>query len=247
MAVLKIDKKNIEIKHFEKLLREENTYSWMNKTLAGQQRKDIRLDLIMQFVGSSQDSRNLLELGCAGGEFTRRLAKLSDRIVAVDLSYELIKMARNSIGSKNVNFVVADIDNLPFKDETFDIIVGNSILHHLELMPVLKQIRRFLNREGKLWFSEPNLFNPQVFLSLKIGFLRKRLGISPNETAFLRWRIKGLFHQGGFKDVRVSTFDFLHPCTPNRFIPLVKRIGKFLEGIPLLREISGSIMIEARK
>jgi len=51
----------------------------------------------------------------------------------------------------------------------------------------------------------------------------------------------------GFKEVVVVNYDFLFPKTPRRFVKRVQKISKYLEKIFLVNNLSGSLIIWARK
>jgi hypothetical protein len=53
--------------------------------------------------------------------------------------------------------------------------------------------------------------------------------------------------QLGFADVKITPFDWLHPATPAPCIGLVSGLGRYLERLPLIREIAGSLCIRARR
>ncbi len=95
--------------------------------------------------------KNILDLGCGTGEFSRLLAKRADRVVAVDLSPNSIFIARQkSQQYTNIDFQVADILKWKFPVDKFDAIVSIATLHHLpleELLPILKAALKF---DGKL-------------------------------------------------------------------------------------------------
>ncbi len=50
-----------------------------------------------------------------------------------------------------------------------------------------------------------------------------------------------------FKDIRIRNYDFLHPLTPDPLISLVEKISTVAEKIPILKEVSGSLVIYAKK
>jgi ubiquinone/menaquinone biosynthesis C-methylase UbiE len=168
-------------------------------------------------------------------------------LIAIDISSELIAIAKKRFSHPRVEFITADIEKLDFSDSYFDAIIGDSILHHLNLKLALPELKRVLKKGGKLFFTEPNMLNPQIFLERKVKFIGKLLQNSPNETAFYRWQIKKILEKNGFSNVRVKPFDFIHPVTPKIILGFIRSLSDILETIPLIKEISGSLMITGEK
>jgi hypothetical protein len=100
---------------------------------------------------------------------------------------------------------------------------------------------------GRLVFAEPNAINPQLILLFRVPALRARFGVSPDEMAFTRFRARSALAAAGFCDVSVEPYDFLHPSTPRPLLGAVGRISLWLERVPLVREIAGSLLTCARK
>ncbi len=98
-----------------------------------------------------------------------------------------------------------------------------------------------------MWFSEPNMMNPQIALEKNIRFIGKMLQNTPDETAFFRWSMTRMLQRVGFDDVSVTPFDFLHPIVPEPLINVTDRIGRLCERLPIVREIAGSLFIRALK
>jgi len=100
---------------------------------------------------------------------------------------------------------------------------------------------------GRFVFSEPNLRNPQVWLQKNVGWIKRLLGDSPDETAFRRGQLERTLKNHGLGEVSTTPFDWLHPWTPGAVIPLVGVLGSLLETTALIRELSGSLLIAAKK
>ena len=62
--------------------------------------------------------------------------------------------------------------------------------------------------------SAPNMLNPQIAIQKNVSWVKRKLGDSPDETAFFRWPLQRLLERTGFRDVRIDPFGFLHPKTP---------------------------------
>ncbi|MEO0343075.1 MAG: class I SAM-dependent methyltransferase [Pseudomonadota bacterium] len=100
-----------------------------------------------------------LEVGCSSGEDAVLYAASAKRFVGVDLSDEAIFVAR-SRNIENAEFHCTDAHILPFGDAEFDVVIVNSLLHHLDLDVALTEIQRVLTPKGVLVFREPLGTNP---------------------------------------------------------------------------------------
>jgi SAM-dependent methyltransferase len=93
--------------------------------------------------------RRVLEIGCGAGEFSRLLARRAARVVAVDLSPRMIRLAAaRSKLHPNVEFVAGDVMSRQFADEEFDCVATLATLHHLPFEAVLEKIRDALRPGG---------------------------------------------------------------------------------------------------
>lgn len=190
----------------------------------------------------------VLEIGCGTGEYSRGLMECGCALFSTDISFNMLNKATKKIAKQNnIHFFISDSEELAVKDNVFDAVVGNSVLHHLDVRKVLSQIFRALKKSGKVAFSEPNMLNPQIFLQKNIKFFKKISGDSLNETAFTRWYIKNIFEEAGFKNIAVKPFDFLHPYTPLSIVRIIEKLALVLEKILLVKEISGSLLITGEK
>jgi ubiquinone/menaquinone biosynthesis C-methylase UbiE len=189
----------------------------------------------------------VLELGCGAGYFTQELAHSGADVVAIDVSPELLEIARVNCCAPNVQYEIENAYALSYDDGVFDSVVGSSVLHHLEIEKALRGIYRVLKPAGTIYFTEPNMLNPQIAIQKNIPWIKRRLGDSPDETAFFRWPLRRLLEQSGYREIRIDPFDFLHPKTPTPLINRVNRFGRFLEKIPVISEFAGSLYIRAVK
>ena len=220
---------------------------WGRTGLAGRLRVERRATMIIERARIISGAK-VLEIGCGTGELTARLSSTGADIIATDLDENFLERARGQIRSSKVEFIAAAGETLEnFGAETFDVACGLSILHHLELGPALRNIYRVLKPGGRVVFSEPNMANPQILLQKNIPFLKRLAGDSPDETAFFRGQIGKILAAAGFKEVRVEPFDFLHPVVPDFAAIFFDSSGQFLEKVPLLREIAGSLFISGKK
>ena len=144
-------------------------------------------------------------------------------------------------------FEIQNAYQMSFADNSFNAVIGSSVLHHLEIGKALREIIRVLKPGGCIAFTEPNMMNPQIALQKNIPWLKRKQGDSPDETAFFRWVLKKLLTDAGFSRITIQPFDFLHPAVPQKLISAVSAVGRIAEATPLIREIAGSLHISACK
>ena len=108
--------------------------------------------------------RVVLDYGCGDGESTGQLLALGARhVYGVDLSETAVAAAR-ARGLANATFEAADAHRLPWPDQSFDVVVGRAILHHLDLQAATRELTRVLRPGGELFFVEPLYHNPLAAL-----------------------------------------------------------------------------------
>lgn len=221
----------------------EETWGWA--TPAGRVRAQRRATWIATQAGLKPGLR-VLEIGCGSGVFTEFFAATGATILAVDISEDLLALARQRGLPGSVTFVCTAFERLE-AGAPFDAVVGSSVLHHLDVDAALGRMLRLLAPGGNMAFAEPNMLNPQIFVQSHVPYLRRRMGYSPDETAFWRWQIGGQLAKAGFVDVRVVPRDWLHPSTPPSLIGAVQKTESCLERVPLVGELAGSLYLCARK
>jgi|SRR5215213_4576533 len=94
---------------------------------------------------------NALDIGCGTGEFTRLLAGQASAVLAVDLSPQMIRLARqHSANHPNIEYVLGDVMRLSLPAESYDCIVSLATLHHLPLEQALSKMKNALKPHGVL-------------------------------------------------------------------------------------------------
>lgn len=95
--------------------------------------------------------REALEIGCGAGAFSHALAARAERVLALDLSPEMIRVAQAREPRRaNVEFQLADASIWPFPSERFDCITSIATLHHLDHRALLARMRDALRPGGVL-------------------------------------------------------------------------------------------------
>lgn len=92
---------------------------------------------------------HILEIGCGTGEFSRLLAERAEKVLAVDLSPQMIRLAKErSKLYPNIDFVESDVMTYQLPDNQFDCIATLTTLHHLPMTNILKKVNEALKRGG---------------------------------------------------------------------------------------------------
>jgi 2-polyprenyl-3-methyl-5-hydroxy-6-metoxy-1,4-benzoquinol methylase len=233
-----------EVQHGRFLAQHGAGEIWNWESPAGKVRWARRVKMLSSHL---KPGMAVLELGCGTGSFTRELARSGAEIVAIDVSPELLEIANADTSAPNVQYQIQNAYALRYPEGMFDSVVGSSVLHHLEIEDAIRDIYRVLKPEGTIYFTEPNMLNPQIAIQKNIPWIKRKLGDSPEETAFFRWPLQRLLERTGYRHVRIDPFDFLHPKTPVALIDQVKAFGRFLENVPVISELAGSLYIRAIK
>lgn len=119
------------------------------------------------------DQQRVLDLGCGRGERSLMLLEHGATVDGLDISTVYIEEATASAQAAGFPqnrfcFVAGDAHALPYEDSVFDAVVGEGILHHLDLDVALGEVHRVLKPGGRALFVEPLLDNPflKLFRSL---------------------------------------------------------------------------------
>jgi 2-polyprenyl-3-methyl-5-hydroxy-6-metoxy-1,4-benzoquinol methylase len=108
----------------------------------------------------SAKCESVLEIGCGTGAFSRALARRAKHVTAIDLSSEMIRVARSrSHQFPQIDFEAADVMRREFPPETFDCIATIATLHHVPTRAVLLKLKNALRPGGVLLVLD--LYEPE--------------------------------------------------------------------------------------
>jgi len=141
-------------------------------------------------INGAKGHKTILDVGAGMGRLSLELARChANKVFSADLSVDMLKLAsRNSGSTDNLEFVNSDAHLLPFRDQSFDYVVGLDILCHLaEPKKALREFYRVLNHRGILILDSTNsnplwtLFYPRYLGKNPINWFKtmKFKGVSP--------------------------------------------------------------------
>ncbi len=206
----------------------------------------------LNILENETKTKQVLDFGCGTGNFTEKVINFDPRkIVAVDISEEAIKKAKNnpSLNRKNIEYRVENCEDLSLNSDSFDVAYGSGILHHLNLNKSLSELKRILKKDGKIVFIEPMATNPVINLYRKFTPNARTSDEHPFRLSDIEL-IKSLF-----VNVEVKYYGFLtlifflfykEPEKSNLFQILKKMDEKILNS-RYFKFLAWSVLIKAKK
>ena len=164
--------------------------------------------LIIELLGLD---KRVLDVGCATGNLAEVLAGRGCRVTGIEIDPEAARQAEKPCE----RVIVGDVENLDLGAELdeadFDVIVFGDVLEHLkDPLQTLRRFKPFLQTEGYVIASIPNIAHGSVRLALMQGRFRYRsLGLVDDTHLrfFTRETVEQLFDDAGFliADLRRTT------------------------------------------
>ena len=152
----------------------------------------------------------VLDLGCGSGENLAPLLARGANVIAVDLSEELVKLARGRLALTNQEMkpalMVGSAYDVPLPDGSVDAILCSSLLHHLDIPRAMAEMKRLLKPGGFAVVKEPVRFS-RAFAVLRSWF-PDRGDISEDEHPLTRaelLQVKSGWMSSGERAFRLPT------------------------------------------
>ena len=112
----------------------------------------------LRLVAEKAVGADVLEYGCAKGDRSLGLAPSAKSVKGIDISDDAIAQgnaAAAAAGLNNAQFMVMNAEAMTFPDQSFDLVFGSGIIHHLHVERSLTAVRRVLRPGGVAIFCEP--------------------------------------------------------------------------------------------
>src|SRR5829696_6650661 len=172
--------------------------------------------------------KRVVDFGCGSGANTALLAGRGAHVWAIDISEDLLRLGQRRLAASGrageATFVAGSAHDMPFPDNSIDVVFGIAILHHLDLDRVSREVRRVLKPGGRAIFQEP------VRNSAAVRFLRSLIpyrapDISPYERPLTDKELQRF--AVGFQSATVRAFGLPH-VQIGPLLPVVKRYWRAL-------------------
>jgi len=235
--------------HFNKMARDyDSNYKYFDEFT--QYKICKKITELTKLVDPTKDKIKLLDLGCGTGEYTKQIAEIfpNANITGLDISEKIIRIAEKKCRKyKNVRFVVRSAYNTGFRDDYFDVVTGFYFLHHINIRKIAQEINRILKKKGKVFFYEPNIINPIVYLIKSSSFLKKIAGDSPDEWAINPLKIRRQLSPLSLSKMYSSEYIPPIPCISTKCKITLDKFSMPLSRFILTKYLGGSLLLFAVK
>ena len=192
------------------------------------------LDFLSKRGKNLSSGAKILEAGCGSGEGIAVLADKNRTAIGLDLSEEAL--ARTS-SHEYVTAVKGDILDLPFPDNTFDLVFNSGVIEHYRYPGNIRQVKemaRVTKKGGEILISVPNSLCLWYILVKKILLIFKAWKFGYEES-YTPARLKKVAKKAGLRIISMTGFLCMPPLATNTFeiLPLALRkkialVEKFL-------------------
>ncbi len=191
-------------------------------------------------IAGIKKGMKVLDLGCGAGRTTIPVLQAGCEVTGLELSEKTLDLLQQKIETLGLqdSFIPKNCPAEQLHDhETYDLVIGRGILHHLEdPLTVLELVRDALLPGGKAVFMDPNPLQPAW-----IAFITLHPALSwAIESGVLRhtpWNNRKIFHEAGFSDVSIEFLGLVPPPLWQMKIP-AWLMETALTKTPLLRAMS---------
>lgn len=223
------------------------------KRPAGQhyQRKKIEtyLSFLCKNAPISRTKTSILDVGCADGVITMKLAGMGYDMVGLEVSRRLLKDGKMAVRGKrlNIEFIRGDAGNLPFKEDSFDHVLSMAVFQYLlSPLKVLKEFVRVSNSGGMLIIDISNRYCLYYFgLNRIVHFLMPRIPTYSEKSTgrkSSRFEMKAMLNYAGLTEIDIKPILFVYWDLSDWLFNIVKWVEFFFEKSPLIREFMGVIV-----
>ncbi|MEP7321661.1 MAG: methyltransferase domain-containing protein [Saprospiraceae bacterium] len=181
-------------------------------------------------------TERVLELGSGLGLLCAKVATILFRGHATGIELSKAQLSKTPQSPSNLEFVLGDVHELPFRDKSFDLVYGRYILEHVSNpYDVLKQAHRVLTEDGRICFQENSTlwmeFYPACPLFTHAWKKFARLQSDIGGDAMIGIKLFDRLKKVGFRNLEISIAPEVHSSDSPHFKPWISNlIGNLSSG-----------------
>jgi len=144
----------------------EKTYVYDGRTYSKTEIQKMMIESATKILNLDQrvfhtlrmlEGKEILDVGCAGGALTKRMALQGFKVHGIDVLESSIEIAKDFNSAPNTSFEVRDLLIHPFSENNFDCIIFTETIEHVENpAQYLREFHRILRPNGCIILSTPN-------------------------------------------------------------------------------------------
>lgn len=199
--------------------------------------------------------RTVLDYGCGNGENTLPLVTRGARVIGVDVSNDLLRLARQRLllhgALEGATFLAGSAHDLPLPDDSVDVVLGIAILHHLDLKLAAREVHRVLKPGGVAVFQEP-VRNSRLMAALRAAIPYRSEEVSDYERPLTDGELRQFASGFSHYHSRAFSLPFINlaqvvPALQHHIMRLYRVDGWILNRTRALDAFAGIRVVAMRK
>lgn len=226
-----------------------HNYDRWYQTPLGRYIDETERSAILELLKTREGER-ILDVGTGTGIYLLEAVRFGAQVIGIDISVSMLNVLGKKIKSKKiysqVDLLVADAENLPFRSNLFDKIICNTVLEFLpNPVQALKEFNRICLLDGKVVMG--------VLTSTSLWAFKRRVNNLIVEDIWSKARffslrtIRKLSDQAGFIVEKARWSVFAPPNCPRKLLPMYIWLEEKLKSLPLIRCLGAFLVVRLSK
>jgi 2-polyprenyl-3-methyl-5-hydroxy-6-metoxy-1,4-benzoquinol methylase/uncharacterized protein YbaR (Trm112 family) len=211
---------------------------------------------IKRWVAKTKTGDQMLDIGCGTGRASFPFARRGVNVIGFDISEGMIKEAREKaikLGiHENMDYLIGDAENPPFKEGCFDQVIVFGVLHHVPApIKVLGSISKMLKPNGRYFGHENNKSKLRWIFDLSMKFYKLWNEEAGNHPLIAQDELREWGAKAGLKITSITSV-YLPPHLYNlvgyrNAKSLMVLSDNICNSLPFIKGNGGALIIEGRK
>ncbi|WP_330205438.1 class I SAM-dependent methyltransferase [Cyanobacterium sp. Dongsha4] len=167
---------------------------------------EVNTDFALLASKLGKEQSKVLDVGTGTARIPLILADFCPQwhITAIDLASSMLKIAETNIQEKNkssqISLQLVDGKKMPYPDNSFDLIISNSLIHHIpQPLELLKEINRVVKKNGVILIRD--LFRPKSEDDIEKIVQKANLDYSPRQKQLFKDSLRAALTVDEIKDL----------------------------------------------